>query len=225
MTNFLTYKIAGIEGQFRIPIEQDDDFDTITSLIKNDFSILTDLSASINGVHLQGTEIISQFVHNEDIVTFLPTKPQNQLTMSQQIIIRPRYQSNKTFIVFSTINYESMTIGDKIQINITKATKNSIQRQIKNLLSEKYKHELHQNRGEIKNILLYLPGGIPYYDNAKIDKFIQSFPDFMPHLYSIVLYEDVSDSILNKKIENVCNINDESIRFLFHLILKVKQKV
>ena len=214
MANTLKYKITGINGIFRIPIEQNDNVNAISTLVKKEFSIIPKLSAKVYGSYLQNAAILSKYVRKDDIVTFYPTESDTQLTMSQQIIITPRYQSKTAFIVFSTINFKSMTAGDKIQIDINKDTKSDIEMKILKNLNAKYHKEIRQ-KGQITKILLFLPGGIPFFDGATINQFIQSFPDFLSYLYSIVIFNDnISDSILNETIDNICNISNESFKAL-----------
>lgn len=93
-------------------------------MIKNDFSIIPELSAKIFGSYLQGAAIFPQSVREKDIITFSPKE--SQLTMSQQIIITSRNQSHTKFIVFSTINFESMTTGDMIELDFDNSTANEI---------------------------------------------------------------------------------------------------
>lgn len=216
MTTFVSYQIQGIEGQFRIPINQEDDVNTVSTLIKNDFSIIPELSAKIFGSSLQDTEILSQSIRKNDFIIFSPKEPQLQLTMSQQIIITPRYQSHTKFIIYSTINYESMTNGEMIDIDFDNSSEKDFRTKITDMLNKKYSNQLHQTGRKIKKILLFLPGGIPFFKNTNIHKFIESFPNFLPHLYSIVLYDDrITDSILAERIENICDINGETKKILF----------
>ena len=106
-----------------------------------------------------------------------------------------------------------MTTGDHIEIDFDNSTEIEIQTKIIGMLNEKYSDKTGR---EIKKVLLFLPGGIPFYKNTETRKFIESFPNFLPHLYSIVLYDDkITDSILDDKIENICDIRGEARKTLF----------
>lgn len=207
---YLTYQINGINGQFVMPIDYLDNVKYACSQIKKEFGIIPKLTARIYGSQLQSTNILSQVVRSRDIVTFDVKKFEDkspEFRLYRQPIITPRYTSKTTFIVFSTINFESMTQGYKIQIDINKDTIKSIQDNIKKTIKEKYKDIINSASIDQSKILLYLPGGIPFIvDN--INSFIKSFPDYMPHLYAVVIRNTkVTDEMLSKTFNTVCNIS------------------
>ena len=165
MTYNLTYQIKGIEGQFVMPIRQEDTVKYVSTLIKKEFGIIPKLTARIYGSELQSTNIISQCVRNQDVVTFDVKKTDEsepKLEFYRQPIVTPRYQSRSTFIVFTTINFESMIIGNKIKVDIGTDTASKIISKIKDMFKNKYKSSINDTKLKSMNILLFLPGGIPF---------------------------------------------------------------
>lgn len=51
-------------------IQQSDDVKYVSSQIKKEFGIIPELTASIYGSELQGSNIISKCVREQDVVTF-----------------------------------------------------------------------------------------------------------------------------------------------------------
>ena len=157
MTFYLTYQINGINGKFVMPIDCTDDVKYVCSQIKKEFGIIPDLTARIYGSELQSTNILSKIVRSQDVVTFDVKKVDDKspdFRLYRQPIITPRYTSKTTFIVFSTINFESMTIGDKIQIDISRDTINIIQDNIKTMIKTKYKNVCNAKSIDLSKILL-----------------------------------------------------------------------
>lgn len=210
MTFYLTYRINGIKGQFVMPIDYADDVKYVCSQIKKEFGIIPDLTAKIYGSELQSTNILSKIVRSQDVVTFYVKKIDEKspdFRLYRQPIIAPRYTNETTFIVFSTISFESMTLGDKIKIDINNDTINTIKDNIKNMIKNKYKDICNSKSIDQSKILLYLPGGVPFI-SGNINSFIQSFPDYMPHLYAIVIRNTkITDEMLSKNFNTVCNIS------------------
>ena len=106
-----------------------DNVNYVSTLIKKEFGIIPKLSARIYGSELQSTNVPSQCVRSQDVVTFdcketLEGKP--KLEFYRQPLIIPRYQSNTTFIVFTTIDIKSMITGNKITVNIETDTPTKI---------------------------------------------------------------------------------------------------
>ena len=63
-------------------------------------------------------------------------------------------------------------------------------------------------------ILLFLPGGIPFIV-GKISDFKKSFPDYMPHLYAILVNDpNITDKVLDETFDTVCNIKGEKMKSL-----------
>ena len=63
-------------------------------------------------------------------------------------------------------------------------------------------------------ILLFLPGGVPFL-KGKIKDFTDSFQDYMPHLYAIILFDPkITDALLDKSFEMVCNISTDEMKRL-----------
>lgn len=218
MTYYLTYQIKGIEGeQFVMPIQQTDDVKFICSRIKKEFGIIPNLTARIYGSNLQSTSIMSQCVRGQDVVTFDVKEAdgkKQKFEMYRKPIITPRYQSKTTFIVFSTVNFKSMTIGNKIQVDIDKDTNDSLQKKIKDMIGKSYKNDFNAQKLKSTRILLFLPGGIPFLKGT-IGEFIESFPDYMPHLYAIIFFDkSITDTILDRKYESVCNIKNNELKSL-----------
>lgn len=219
MAYYLSYKINGIDGQFVMPISQFDDVKYVTSRVKKEFGIIPELKAKIYGSDLQSTNIVSRCVRSQDVITF-DIKEVNgkkpKLEFYRTPIIVPRYQSKitegsnlRTFIVYSTVNFQSMTSGNKLKIDIEKDNLSDIQNKIKNMLSNQYKTNIDSNK-----ILVFLPGGIPFF-KSNISQFIKSFPLYMPHLYAIlVTNENITDAVLEKTYDKICNIKDPQIRTL-----------
>lgn len=221
MTYCLTYKINGIDHIFRMPINQGDDASYVSSLIRKEFAIIPKLTAKIYGSDIQSTSLISQCVQGQDVVTF-NTKPTNsdpnpKLEQYRQVIITPRYESTTTFIVFTTINFKSMIQGDKIKVDINTDTNQKTQEKIKEMLQKNYASEIKSSQS--MRILLFLPGGIPFLQGT-ISDFTRTFPDFMPHLYAVVLFNPtITDDILYEKFNNICDISTEAKKALISPIL------
>lgn len=217
MSYSLTYQIKGINGKFVIPIRQEDDIKYICAKIQKDFGIIPKLSARIYGSELQGSNIVSQCVQSQDVITFITKetdKGHPNLTFYRQPIITPRYQSYSTFIVFTTVNFQSMTVGNKIKVDVEHDNISKIEKTIKDMLKSKYSKLINANKLKSIKLLLYLPGGIPFLDGT-ISNFIESFPDFMPHLYAIILYDKtITDKVLEKSFDTVCNISTPEMQSL-----------
>ena len=219
MAFYLSYKINGINGQFVMPINQEDDVKYILSRVKKEFGIIPELKAKIYGSDLQSSSIISQCVQPQDNVTFDVKEKEEgkpKLEFYRHPIIVPRYQSKinsgdntQTFIVFSTVNFQSMVKGDKLKIDIEKDNVSNIQNKIKNMISNKYKVNI-----DAKKILLFLPGGIPFLQ-SNLSDFIKSFPDYMPHIYAILITNpSIDDSYLEETYDIICNIKNPKLRTL-----------
>lgn len=219
MSYYLSYKFSnGIDGQFVMPISQFDDVKYVISRVKKEFGIIPDLKAKIYGSILQSTNILSRSVRSQDVVTFELKKKDDKepkLEFYRTPILIPRYQSKitkgssiRTFLIFSTVNFQSMTTGTKIQIDIEKDELSAIQNKIKKILSNQYKVNI-----DSKQILVFLPGGIPYFKST-INKYIESFPDYMPHLYAILNTSNISESTLDETFDKICNIKNPKIRSL-----------
>ena len=61
----------------------------------------------------------------------------SKLRFYRKPIINQRYQSDTTFIIYSTINFKSMTDGDKIMIDIENDTIPIIQDKIREMIKKK----------------------------------------------------------------------------------------
>lgn len=218
MTYCLTYQIKGINSQFRIPINQGDDIGYVSQLIRKEFALIPKLVAKIYGSQLQSSNVISQCVRGQDVVTFdLKTSINNEnpkFEQYRQVIITPRYESDTTFIVFSTVNFKSMTSGDKIKISIEADSPEKIQNKIKDMIQKNYHSEIEARKLPSMRILLYLPGGIPFLQGT-ISDFVESFPDYMPHLYAVLITNpNIKDETLNQTFENICDISNETRKAL-----------
>lgn len=217
MTYYLTYQIKGIDNeQFVMPIQQSDDVKYICSRIKKEFGIIPNLTARVYGSNLQSTNILSQCIRGQDVVTFDVKETSGgtpKFEMYRQPIITPRYKSKSTFIVFTNASFKSMTTGNKMQVDIEKDNIKTLQKKIKEMISKNYKHLTEKKLSPLR-LLLFLPGGIPFVKGT-IGEFIESFPDYMPHLYAIIVFDTgISDQVLNKKYESVCNIKNNELKKL-----------
>ena len=56
---------------------------------------------------------------------------------------------------------------------------------------------------------------MPFLDVGKISDFKHSFPDYMPHLYAILVNDSkITDKVLDQIFDTVCNIKDEKMKSL-----------
>lgn len=135
----MSYNVEGIDGQFVIPIQLYDDVQHVSSQIKKEFGIIPELKAKIYGSVLQSCSILSKYVREQDLVTFYVKESDkySKLRFYRKPIINQRYQSDTTFIIYSTINFKSMTDGDKIMIDIENDTIPIIQDMIREMIKKK----------------------------------------------------------------------------------------
>lgn len=208
MAYYLTYQIKDIEGQYVMPINQSDNVQDIATRVQYEFGIIQKLSAKIYGSYLQSSNVLSQCVRCQDVVTFEVKDKDGKNSKPdfyRKTVIVPRYKSQNTFFVFTTLNFQSMTKGDKIKVSESDKDK-ELQEKIKKMLIQKYKYEFNT---KTMNLVLFLPGGIPLLPGVAIGEFINSFPDFMPHLYAIIVSKKEIMKILDKKYGTVCSIKGD----------------
>lgn len=213
----LSYQINGINGIYIMPIEANDTVKFISSNINSNFGIIQPLTAYINGKELNNKSRIADYIQEHEIVTFDISKKSSydsELKLYRQPIIIPRYRSDDTFIVFTTINFQSMVFGNKITVDIEFDSFSQIQAKIKKMLLDTYKKQILTSKIKHMKILLFFPGGVPFL-KGNINDFVQFFPDFMPHLYAIILYDkNITESVLNEEINLACDIKNINMRYL-----------
>ena len=89
-----------------------------------------------------------------------------------------------------------------------------IQDKIREMIKKNYKGEINTKEIAETKILLFLPGGIPFIV-GKISDFKKSFPNYMPHLYAILVNDPtITDKVLDETFDTVCNIKDEKMKRL-----------
>lgn len=136
MAYYLTYQIKDIEGQYVMPINQGDNVQDIATRVQYEFGIIQKLSAKIYGSYLQSSNILSQCVRCQDVVTFEAKDKDGKNSKPafyRKTVIVPRYKSQNTFFVFTTLNFQSMTKGDKIKVSESDTDK-ELQEKIKKML-------------------------------------------------------------------------------------------
>lgn len=219
MNCYLSFRISSIDGQYVIPFQQEDNAEYVADRVKKEFGIINQLRGKIYGSEIQSKAIITQIVQSQDVITFdikstSENYPKMMLEFYRQPIITPPYQSSTTFIVFTTLNYHSMTNGNKINVDIENDTIQTLQQKIKDMIRQNFKSQINDIKLESMYILLFLPGGIPFL-KGNIQNFINSFPDFMPHLYAIILYDkSITNQVLDETYDNVCNISTKTMKNL-----------
>ena len=206
MLSQLTYRIDGIEGIFRRTISKFDRTSYICTLIKKDFGIVEPLSARLYGSDVEQDIFLSDLIREEDIVTF-HTQNRSPITFYRQPQILPRYTSDKVFVVYTTLNYQSMTKGDYLQVDLQNDTPDTLSPKIKSLLQRQYSRDISQLKKQDFELLLYLPGGIPFVTGT-ISEFVDSFPDYVPHLYCVILQREFKSNDLEATIGEACNLTD-----------------
>lgn len=82
------------------------------------------------------------------------------------------------------------------------------------MIKKNYKDKINPKKIAETKILLFLPGGNSFIV-GKISDFKKSFPDYMPHLYAILVNDpNITDKVLDETFDTVCNIKGEKMKSL-----------